>query len=317
MTAMPSSGIWQRVVPEVFSSLFPRESKDGLHPSTLAALASVDSRFRPATREEYDRMLLRYFDLLHRSRLARSTPQNHAAWLRGWAENLREIETRDPSAASCKPRYHRDDTFLRWKKDLAVSPNPQIGYDLYVAARHQLFRYWLGDCASIHELGSGSGDNLWLLQELFPGKRLRGYDWVEPAVKIANLIGSHTGNDVAGTHLDFLEPPERLSLGENAAVISVHSLEQVDIRFGPVLETLLRSKPSLVFHYEPIVEYYDNDRPLDYLARWYTEKRGYLRGLIGALRHLQDEGRIEILHEHRPGLGGSLHEASVVVWRPL
>ncbi len=64
----------------------------------------------------------------------------------------------------------------------------------------------------------------------------------------------------------FWSPPARLPLGKNAAVITVHALEQIGDRFEPILQSLLASQPTRVVHYEPIIEYYDEGNTLDYLA---------------------------------------------------
>jgi hypothetical protein len=313
---MSTTPDWQSVTPDIFAGLFPREGKT-LFPSTLEMLSKADTRFRPASSAEYDEYLLHYLSLLKRNEIVRDTEQNHQAWLRGWTESMNEIIASGPSAIACRPKYFRGSKFFRWRKGLVTTPNPQLEYDLFVAARHQIFRYWLSDAPSIHELGCGSGGNLWLLQEIFPDKKIRGYDWVEPSVKIAEGIGKSTGHDVGGSILNFLEPPARVPLDTGAAVITIHALEQIGNRFGPLLDSILAARPSIVVHYEPVIEYYDSANVLDYLAIWYSEKRSYLNGLPGALHALQKAGRIEILEEHRPQLGGTLHEASLIVWRPL
>jgi len=307
---------WQSVTPGLFASLFSREGKV-LFPSTCDVLAQADTRFRPVTTAENEEYLLHYFSLLKRTDIRRDNEQNHEAWLRGWTESLNEIIVSGPSAIACRPKYFRGSKFLRWRRGLVTTPNPQLEYDLFVATRHQVFRHWLSDSSAIHELGCGSGGNLWLLQEIFPDKRIRGYDWVDPSIKIASLIGEHTGRDVGGSLLNFLAPPERLPINPGETVITIHALEQIGNRFGPLLESILSARPALVLHYEPVIEYYDPANLLDYLALWYCEKRGYLNGLPGALHALQKEGRIEILEEHRPELGGTLHECSLIVWRPL
>ena len=316
MESIAETTLWRRITPELFSSLFSVEGQT-LFPSTLRALEKADTRFREASQAEYERHLLNYFALLQREEIIRDTAQNYEAWLRGWTLNLNEILAAGPSAETCKPKYFRGSEFLRWRKGLVVTPNPQLEHDLFVVARHQIFNYWLRDYSAVHELGCGSCGNLWLLQEIFPDKTIRGYDWVEPSCKIASEIGRHTGRDVAGARLNFLEPPAKLAIEPNAAVISIHALEQIGDQFGPLLQSILNSKPALVLHYEPILDLYDPANVLDALARWYSEKRRYLKGFLPALHKLRDEGKIEILQEHRPGLGGILHEMSLIVWRPI
>jgi hypothetical protein len=68
---------------------------------------------------------------------------------------------------------------------------------------------------------------------------------------------------------------------------------------------------------EPLVELYDEQRLVDYLAIKFHRKRGYLEGFLTSLRKLQAEGRIEILEQRRFYFGSIYHEGySYVAWRP-
>jgi hypothetical protein len=114
---------------------------------------------------------------------------------------------------------------------------------------------------------------------------------------------------------DILNPPSDFKLEPGSAVLTIHSLEQLGNRHGAWLDFLLRSKPGVVINYEPILEFYDKENLLDYLALLYSQKRGYLTGYYSRLRELEKEGRINILDAFRPHLGGILHESSLIVWQ--
>ena len=100
-------------------------------------------------------------------------------------------------------------------------------------------------------------------------------------------------------------------------MILIFEIEQHLRKFTDKIETYRTVKPDIVFHYEPINEFYNQDNLLDYIAGLYCQKRNYLSYFWTALCKLQAQNRIEILRSRRPYLGGVIHEASLVAWRPL
>ena len=97
------------------------------------------------------------------------------------------------------------------QKDLVVTTNPQLESDLFTVARRYLFQRYLSPYESIFEFGCGSCQNLLLLANLFPDKKLTGLDWVEPAVNIANLIGKQLNQAVTGRIFNMLDPSSAFS----------------------------------------------------------------------------------------------------------
>jgi hypothetical protein len=290
-------------------------------PASAASLirdhtAHADVRCRPASATERDEYALELLDLIRSPWIERSEDENRAAWERGWQQNLDEARAGGFAPAALKPKYFRGNRFLRWQGDVVVSQNPQIEYDLFVLARRLLFGWFLQGIHTIYEIGSGSGNNLWLLSELFPDARIVGLDWVAPAVQLATELGKVSGRRIEGRRFDMLNPDRAFVPEPGAAVVTIHALEQLGSRHGALLDWLAAARPALVLHYEPILEFYDRAKVLDYLALWYSERRRYLTGFWTELAARRDAGGIEVLSTKRPGLGGVYHEASVIAWRP-
>jgi len=65
------------------------------------------------------------------------------------------------------------------------------------------------------------------------------------------------------------------------------------------------------------MEFYDEKNLFDYLALFYSEKRNYLSGFWTAIKQLEEEKKVEVIETYRPYLGGIIHEALMIVWRPL
>jgi hypothetical protein len=277
----------------------------------------LDLRCHAAAAGERDDYVREMIDIIRSPRIERSTDENRAAWERGWQQNLEEARAGGFRPEALKPKYFRGNRFLRWQRDLLVSDNPQIEYDLFVLARRLLFGFYLKGVRTIYEIGCGSCNNLWMLSELFPNAKIVGLDWVTPAVQLANELGQATGRRIEGRVFDMTKPDPSLTLEPGSAVVSIHALEQLGDRHEALLDWLRTARPSIVLHYEPIVEFYDPANLLDYLAIWYSERRQYLSGFWTAIASRREAGRLEVIDARRPGLGGVYHEASVIAWRPV
>lgn len=279
-------------------------------------VSALNLRCHPASGLERDEYVHEMLDLIRSPRIERSMDENRAAWERGWQQNLDEARAGGFAPDTLKPKYFRGNRFLRWQRGLVVSENPQIEYDLFNLARRLLFGWYLPGIRTIYEIGSGSCNNLWLLSELFPDATIIGLDWVDPAVKLANELGKETGRKIEGRRFNMISPVHSVTLEPGSAVVTIHALEQLGDQHGALLDWLTAARPALVLHYEPIVEFYDAANLLDYLARWYSERRRYLTGFWTAIAARRDAGELELLAADRPGVGGIYHEASVIVWRP-
>lgn len=278
----------------------------------------ANTTYREPTRKEYEEYILYVLKKIAAPGITRSRKENLEAFERGWRENLELLMKSGVSATSLKPKYFRPNKFLRYEKKLVVSENLDLEYDLFNLSRHIMFSKYLRPYKNIYEIGCGSCQNLLLLSELFPTKNLYGLDWTSASAEIAKLLASALGKNIEGIIFDMLEPPDDAVLERDSAVITIHSLEQIGTQHGKLLSFILKTKPSIVLHYEPIVEFYDDDNLLDYLALMYSRKRNYLSGFYTALSSLQRDGKARIVEARRLHLGGVIHDSSsLIVWKPM
>lgn len=282
----------------------------------FSQMDSINTNCHEAEKHELEEHVLNVLMSLDRPMVKRTEQENLEAFEQGWKANLEEAASGQLSFESLKPKYFRGSKFLRYRKGLIVSDNPGIEYDLFVAARRGIFSKYLTGHDNLYEFGCGSCQNLMLMSEMFPDAQVTGFDWTLASGEIAKLLGE-SGRDIRGTRFNMLTPDHGKGIEPESAVITVHAMEQIGTDFGPFLDYLLQNRPSIVVHYEPILELYDKDNMLDYLAYYYSKKRGYLRGYLPALRELEAAGKVEITEAHRPFVGGVVHESSLVVWRPL
>ena len=265
----------------------------------------------------YHEYTLSVLKLINADYITRTTDENLQAWNTGWNENLESILQGQINLQNLKPKYFRPSKFFRYDNKLIIPENNDIEYDLFALSRYIIFNKYLSGYEDIYELGCGSCHNLLILSDMFPSKRLYGLDWAKPSAKIAQSLGEALNRNVQGFVFDMLNPSPDITLKPGSAVITIHALEQLGEKHDKLLSFIMESRPGIVIHYEPVLEFYDEDNLLDYLALLYTKKRNYLSGYLTALKKLEEQNKIEILEAYRPYLGGVIHEASLIVWKPL
>jgi len=291
--------------------------RDELPEQFLSGLNRVDTGYREASPAEFEEYLLNVLKRINSPEIIRTKEENLEAFEKGWGENLESIISDKISMESLKPKYFRGSKFLRYNNTLIVTDNLDLEYDLFTLARYLLFTKYLSSSQDIYEFGCGSCPNLLMLSEMFPSKRLYGLDWTNASARIAELLSKSQNVNIEGIVFDMMNPSSDIALKPHSAVFTIHSLEQLGKEHEKLLSFIMAAKPDIVFHYEPILEFYDQDNLLDYLAIFYSQKRNYLSGFWTALCRLQEQNRIEILKSKRPYLGGVIHEASLIAWRPL
>ena len=273
--------------------------------------------YRFATRSECLEYIANFLNLIEDPKIKRENQENLVAWNRGWGENLSLIEEEGFSEETVRPKYLREHKFMRFAKDIIVSENPMLESQLFEVVRKLLFQEFMYPYDEIHEFGCGSGGNLWLLSKLFPDKSLTGYDWATPAVQIANKMGKALNRKIKGRELNFFDHSINLNFSNSSALVSIHALEQIGNSHQKLLQAILKAKPSIVVHYEPIMENYDINNCFDFLAIKYSRTRNYLEGYLKALIKAENEGLLQIIRSQRPEIGGVWHESSLIVWKPL
>jgi hypothetical protein len=131
------------------------------------------------------------------------------------------------------------------------------------------------------------------------------------------MIGKTHQINLTGRSFDIFHPDDNLQLGPKDAALTICALEQVGARYEEFLQFLLRKRPRVCVHMEPLVDLYDPDDLVDHLAIRFHTFRSYLSGFLPRLRMLEAEKRLEILSVQRMHFGSLYHEGySYVVWRP-
>lgn len=289
---------------------------DELPVQLISGLEMINTNFREPTLREFEEHVLNVLKQINGPHISRTKKENLEAFEKGWRNNLEMLIASGGTSYSLKPGYFRPNKFLRYNKVLIVTDNHNLEYELFNMARYLLFTRYLSPYEHIYELGSGSCQNLLLLSELFPTKTLFGLDWTTASAEIAHYLSKARNKRIEGVIFDMTNPSPDFVIRPESAVITIHALEQIGRNHGKLISFLMDAKPGLVLHYEPIIEFYNDNNLLDYLAILYSKRRNYLYGFLTELQRLEGESKIEIIAAWRPYLGGIIHESSVIIWRP-
>lgn len=288
-------------------------------PAICAALAREhDLRYGVPTQAERDDIIRRVIAHTDSDKPTRVGEHRAEIWESCWSENLQKFVEGGYDSDALVPDFIRPGEPVRFRRDYVVPHDPRFELHLFQVLRAYLFERFFAKLASVYEFGCGSGFNLLALAYQYPGKRLCGLDWSRSSNEMLNLMGKKLEIEITGRHFDFFRPDRALEFEGESGVLTMCALEQVGERYGPFLEFLLEKRPSICVNMEPLVELYDERNLVDYLAIRFHRKRGYLEGMLPALRRLESERRIEILETRRLYFGSIYHEGySYVAWRPL
>jgi SAM-dependent methyltransferase len=250
-----------------------------------------------------------------------SSHESNPIWEKGWEEVYQRLADSENIVEDIlKPQYFGKSDCLRFEGQFIRTQSKSFEYQMDLLIRKVVFYKYLSTAEAITELGCGTGNSLLLINELLPNKKLIGADWATSSQKLLEKIAQATNADIEGVNFNMftLEGKERLKLNQQTTLLTVHALEQLGSDFGHLLAHIIKCKPKLCIHLEPINEFYQEGNSFDHIAKTYHAKRNYLQGFHSQLKNLESNGVIKIIEDRRLGFGGIYHEAyNLIVWKVI
>lgn len=261
-------------------------------------------KFRYLNKKEEELAIIHILETLLDDSIPFSGAHRKKQWEKGWAENL--------ESGNGVPKYFGKYKIQRLNGRFVQGLSPDYERQMLYTIVDRLAKKYLSKSHRIVEFGCGTGHNLWRMKEINPTAHLAGCDWTKSGVKMVRAQG------FSGWLFDFFNPSKNKDFFGNYSAYTVASLEQVGTKFKPFVNYLLKSKPEVVIHIEPMPEYLDSTKLLDYLSIQYMHKRNYLRGYRDYIEKLEKEGKVKILESKRSGIGSMMIDGySILVWKPL
>src|SRR3989338_1733981 len=253
--------------------------------------------------KERDYWIRRLVDVLLDPNLVFSGKHRISQWEKGWGQNLGELDKRDKIAA-VTPHYFGKYPIVRFNQAFIKPLSKNFERNSLYAIQNWLFDKYLKNADNIYEFGCGTGHNLLLAREYNSTANIWGLDWATSSQRIIKKLANALPDDkLFGHNFNFFAPENKFVIGENSIVYTVAALEQVGSDHGKFVAYLLKNKPKLCFHIEPVGELLDQSQLLDYLSVRYFEKRHYLSGFLENLRRLEKAGKVRIHKAQRSNVG--------------
>lgn len=274
--------------------------------------------YRELDISERDAVLLRITDFLISRYVVYAGKHRHGQWEAGWGENLSEFK-KTKKISGVVPRYFGKYPINRFRQTLIMARTKSFEADMLSILEYWLFDKYLRNIPAVYEFGCGTGHNLLRVREVNKTAELWGLDWVAASQELIHGLAQKLHDvHLRGHRFDFFNPDKAFHLDPNGAVYTVAALEQTGSNYKKFVAYLLKNKPFICVHIEPIGELLDKDVLLDNLSIKYFEKRNYLSGYLNYLRALEKEGKVKI-HEARRSFIGSMFidGYSVIVWSPV
>jgi hypothetical protein len=239
-------------------------------------------------------------------------------WEQGWNENLEALKN-GKNIEGIVPKYHGKHKLVHWRQRMIRPITPDFDYKILCIIVDWSIETYLRDVETLFEFGCGPAYHLLRARKYNPHATMVGLDWTKTSQEIIKqILNLGIDKNIKGRNFNFFEPDYSIEVPPNSGFLTVAALEQVGTRFDQFLEFVLKKKPSICVHFEPIDELLDQTLLLDRLSTLYFRKRDYLSGFLPKLHRLQDEGKIKILREQRTYTGSFFIEGhSLVVWSPL
>jgi hypothetical protein len=296
---------------QAFSSIFKPLSS-----YVADRIAGYKFEHRELTEEEHEQALLTLVKGVYETALPVSGPARHPIWEKGWAENLDAFDANRGGLELARPHYFDKHPVVRWRGRLYQAESTDYEYNMLCVLQDYLFDKYFRDAGAAFEFGCGTGHNLFRVRHVNETALLHGFDWADSAVKFIHLLAQHGKLRVTASKFDFFNPDWSLNLGPGSHVYTVAALEQTGHNYHAWVNYILRQKPKIVAHIEPIAEVLDHrTNLLDYLCAQYFRKRNYLDGYLDYLRLLESHGKIKIHEVTRTGVGSMFIEGyTILVW---
>lgn len=299
------------------SKLFKKFIKDDASDYIKQKIDNYNIWFSYLNKTEEELVYIKIINTLLDPYLVYSGKHRKIQWNDGWNENYIKFNKQNDLRA-VSPMYFGKYNVNRLGQRFVKALSPEYERKMLYIILDYLFDKYLREKKDIYEFGCGTGHNLLRVREINPFGNLYGLDWAKSSQKIIEKMStSGLVKNITGFNFDFFKPNKKIKLKKDSAIYTVAALEQVGSDYKPFVAYILKNKPSICIHVEPIAELLDENRLIDNLSIKYFKKRNYLCGYLNYLRELESNGKIKILKSQRSYIGSMYIEGySIIVWLP-
>ena len=240
-------------------------------------------------------------------------------WNKGWREIYEKIKNKKFTEDLLKPQYFSLHPIMRYN-DMYIQSSKYFSYQMDQLIRKLVLYKFIKKTKKIIELGSGTGNNQLLINKIFPNIEQVASDWSDSSISINKLLAKKINKKIITVKFNMVDLRgwNKFDITKDTLLLTTHSLEQISDNSYGLLKKILNSKIRRIINIEPIIENYNQDNLLDFLAISFHKKKNYLVNWLTNLRKLEQEKKIRFIFNKRFKFGDKFHEAySIIVWEKI
>lgn len=304
----------QKLTPSDFEKAFGEK----LSQYVKNKIRQYNFQYRKPTQKERDRFIKKILEILLDQSIEPVGKHRRPKWEKGWSENLSKYK-KAAVIKNLSPMYFGKYDCIRWNQNFIIPLSKNFEANSLGLIQDWLFDLYLRQAKTVYEFGCGTGHNLLRLRTINKKAVLWGLDWTKSSQKLIDRIQQANPDPKLRSHnFDFFKPDYSFKLDKESVVLTIASLEQTGHEFKKFINYLVKEKPKLVIHIEPVYELLDKNNVFDYLSLKYFQKRNYLWGLLDYLRRLETQKKIKIIRAQRTYLGSLFIDGySIIVWQTI
>jgi SAM-dependent methyltransferase len=173
--------------------------------------------------------------------------------------------------------------------------------------------------SKIVELGCGAGRNLFVLKRAMPDRKYVGLDISENAISACSLAYKCLGVDrMEFNTWDALSNDQSIIEKYSEAAFFTHmTLEQLKCDIDNIIYRLLKCRPKVVIHFEPLPSLVRGSWLARATVTEYVAKKDYADNILAAIKRVEREGQLEVLEARSLGLVPKPdYDIGFLAWRP-
>ena len=272
--------------------------------------------YRELKDDEYQEYIFKILHEVFVKKLTVSGSNRKKVWEDGWEEN-NKLLNRNKSYSSIIPKYFLKYKALRLNNRLIKPLSKNFELKIFHYLQYYYFNKYLKGIQYIYEFGCGTGQNLKNIRNVNKESDIIGLDWSKSSGKIINKYFKND-HKINYKEFNFFKPDNKFKLYKQSGIVTIAALEQTGKNYKKFINYILKQKPKICIHIEPINELMDQNNMLDLLSVLYSRKRNYLDNFLTYLKLIQKNNQIKIIKNERTYLGSLFIEGySVVVWKPI
>lgn len=306
--------VQKKLSPADFEKMFGAK----LSPYVRKKISGYNFRYREVSEEEKNKCIKKIVGVLLDNYVVYAGKHRLKHWEKGWRQNYDELKNK-AAIESISPHYFGKYDVVRINQKFIRPLSKNFEQNSLSIIQDWLFDKYLKKIDNVYEFGCGTGHNLFRVREVNPKTKIWGLDWAASSQKIIRKLAEEGfDKNLFAYKFDFFNPDKKFKLEKDSAVYTVAALEQTGQNYQKFIDYLLKNRPEICLHIEPIAEFLDENNLMDYLSIKYFEKRKYLKGFLIYLKDLERAGKIKIIRAQRSYIGSLYIDGySIIAWRPL